>query len=197
MVDILKAMHSFVQKNHHPLVTYRIDRYASIDALQQTLQLEGFYSTCTYGYLPQYAHIKKDVVLLEICRDEDVPYLDFETLFENYAKKEEAELLLPCKAVVKSIEEVNLSNEEKELYYDMDYKAPVGKYRLYVAKPIYPSEDTYEYLTSNNSVQQLQECLLVLKNGENLASELMSFYNHWKESLVKYIGYCLQKESYR
>ena len=63
IVDILKAMQQFVHMFSHPLVTYRIDRYASIEALRQTQQLEGFYSTCTYGYLPQYAHIKKDVVL--------------------------------------------------------------------------------------------------------------------------------------
>ena len=191
MVDILMAMVEF--KNHkHSLVTYRIDRYASIVALQQTKQLEGFYSTCTYGYLPQYAHIKKDVVLFEIHREDDVPYLDFETLFEHYAKKEEAELLLPPKAIVTSFEEVCLTDEEKQLYYDMENKAPVGKYRIFVSKPTYPCKNTYDDITSETSVIKLQECLRVFMKEESLSKEQELFYIEWKQQVLEYLGFCLK-----
>ena len=193
IVDILLAMEEFVKEKKLPLVTYRIDRYASLEALQQTKQLEGFYSTCTYGYLPQYAHIKKDVVLFEIHREEDVPYVDFETLFDHYAKKEEAELLLPPKAKVTLIEEVALSEKEKMLYYDMDHKEPVGKFRIHIAKPCYPCNNTYDVITSDESVKKLQECLQVFMKQENLSKEQELFYLDWKQQVLEYLGFCLKK----
>ena len=93
--------------------------------------VQGFYSTCKWGFLEEYAHSKENIVLLEIHRDENVPYLDFEKIFESfYAKPQEAEILLPFHTRIKSVNKIQMSNEEKEKYVDKNGNPPIGKYAV-------------------------------------------------------------------
>lgn len=192
MKDIYTAMEKYccLEENTH-LLTYRIDRVSTIESLQKNRKIEGFFSSCKWGFLREYANTKAEVVLLEIERRKDVPYLDFELLFEEYyAKPQEAEILLPFGAEIEALTELPLSQEEKELYKDMNGAAPAGKYRLLLKKPelIVQSEvendDLWKEVVSESAVRRVQECLEKLQIYENLTGEDMKFYCEWKEKLI-------------
>ena len=192
-LDIVKAMHMYVKKYPVETITYRIDRLSSLESIRKYGILEGFHSSCTKGFLPQYAHSKRNVVMLEIHRDKDVPYLDFEQIFKNYyAKPEEAELLLPFGTKVKHIEEVPLTDEEKTLYHDINEQPPVGKYRIYVEKPEYVVENVegiYDEITSEESLTKLQHCLHVLMETHMLEDDDLEYYVSFKKQLMKYLSW--------
>lgn len=190
ILSIYKSMVAYLKEyeNNH-LITYKIDRYSTILQMKKSHKIEGFFSTCKYGYLEEYAHIKNDVVLIEIIRDKKIPYLDFECLFkEKYAKPQEAEILIPFYTRIASIEEVELSNEEKEKYYDMNKKAPVGKYRIYLEKDdtVYPSIDESLLYKEFDYINQ---CISNLMNHKNLNEEDFNFYCNWKKNLASYINH--------
>ena len=100
---------------------------------------------------------------------------------------------MPPKAKVTSVEELSLTDEEKQLYYDMNYHEPVGKYRLIVSKPTYPCKNTYDVITSESSVSKLQECIHTFMKQESLSKEQEFFYVEWKHQVLEYLGYCLKK----
>lgn len=191
ILSIYQSMISYHNnhKNTH-LISYKIDRYSSITQMLNNQKIEGFFSTCKYGYLEEYAHIKKDVVLLEIIRDEDVPYLDFECLFqEKYVKPEEAEILIPFDTKVSMIQEIELSKLEKELNFDMNGNAPIGKYRIYLEqekKDIQEIDESVLY----QEFDRVQTCI---SNIKNLKDEDLKFYINWKENLRNYFIYKLFK----
>ena len=83
-------------ENDTASVTFRLDRLSSLQRFEADHhRVSGFFSTCKRGFLPEYAHKKADIVMLETERDSSVPFLDFEDIFADcYAKPEEAEILL-------------------------------------------------------------------------------------------------------
>lgn len=188
IITIYKTMIQYLNKNrNNHLVTYKIDRYATILQMKDNQMIEGFFSTCKYGYLEEYAHMKKDVVLLEIVRDENIPYLDFECLFkEKYAKPEEAEILIPFHIIISSIEEIELSKEEIERYYDMNGNAPVGKYRIHLMNNeiICKEIDESDLL---KDIDRIQNCISQLMEFRGLNDKDLSFYTKWKEDLSSYL----------
>ena len=180
--------------NDH-LVTYRIDRYSAIKHLKDKNYIEGFYSTCKNGFLEEYAHTKLGIVLMEIHRNANVPYLDFERLFHSaYAKPQEAEILLPFGAQIVEIEEVELSEEEKIRYTDIDGNVPEGKYRIVISNKEditmddMDPDELYGYITSNETFDHAIECIYKLMKQEALSDEEFSFYTEWKENVQLYIN---------
>ena len=199
ILDIYYAMTKSKQTNEY-LTTYKIDRYSTIENLKKNGIIEGFFSTCKYGYLEEYAHIKKDVILLEIIRNIDVPNLDFEEIFKDkYSKSNEAEILIPFNTNIESIKEVELTNEEKIKYTDMNNNPPVGKYILTLSKPNL-NYDTYErinynYLISDDTVDRVKNCLIEIKNTYSLNNENLEFYCNFKDKLHAYLRKEIIKKS--
>ena len=192
MLDIYSAMNKYQKEHKKETISYKIDRYPTIEKMIDKKRIEGFFSTCKYGYLEEYAHVKSNVILLEVIKDENCPYLDFEELFKDkYAKKEEAEILIPFDTLIDSIEELELTNEEKNKYYDMNGNCPVGKFRIKLSKNNYDvmtyQRVNYNLLIHEDTINYLQLCLNQLKNNQSLSNEDMEFYNEFKEKLKHYI----------
>lgn len=186
--DIYTAMVKYQKNNENNLKTYRIDRESTIQAMKKNHQIEGFFSTCKYGYLEEYAHIKSKVILLEVIRQKDVPYLDFEDLFNGYyAKPQEAEILLPFDTKIESIKKVRITREEKMRYYDLHGNQPVGKYQIKLSKQNYEIDNysliNMKWLTSEDTINHVQKCLHELTNHLTLQEEDYRFYIDWKEKL--------------
>lgn len=187
-------------KNEHqesPLVTYRIDRAPAIQRIMDEKRIEGFYSTCKRGYLEEYAHTKTNIVLLEIHRKKEVPYLDFEELFRDYyAKPQEAEILLPFHALVERVEKAELTEEELSKYTDMHEQPPAGKYRLWISAPDFKEavewkltqEQLFEAVTDGKTAARVQKCMEILMKQEPLQESDEVFYKKWKEQLHMYIA---------
>ncbi len=180
-------------------ITYRVDRESMMQEIKGKTWIEGFYSTCKKGFLEEYAHIKENVALIEIHRDESVPYLDFEDLFEgHYAKPEEAEVLIPFGTAIRKMEEVELSDEEKEKYTDMNGNPPCAKYTLFLAgekcealirfsEVSEKKEIRLEEIISDENVKHVQKCLKMLMEMQELDENDLEFYVAWKGKLQSYI----------
>jgi len=199
ILDIYYAMTKSKQNNEY-LTTYKIDRISTIENLRKNYMIEGFFSTCKYGYLEEYAHIKKEVILLELRRNKDIPILDFEEIFKDkYSKSNEAEILIPFDTIIDSIEEVELTEFEKNKYTDMENKAPVGKYILKLSKPNLDYDTynriNYNILVSEETVNRIKKCLNEIKNTYSLNDEDLEFYCNFKEQLHSYIRKEIIKKS--
>lgn len=190
IISIYQSMIQYLNEyENHDLVTYKIDRFSTILQMKENNRIEGFFSTCKYEYLEEYAHIKKDVVLIEIVRDKHIPYLDFECLFKDkYAKKEEAEILIPFHTMISKIEEIELSNIEKQKYFDMNGNEPVGKYRIHLVNVKIHTKmiDEFEIL---KDVEHVQSCISYLMKHKELNQEDLVFYTKWKDDLRNYLLY--------
>ena len=193
--DIRKAMEIYrdqhLKDNDVKLRSYRIDRISAVERFRKDPRIYGYFSTCKWGFLPEYAHTKSDIVMLEVERDEDVPYLDFSELFrEFYAKPEEAEILLPYGAVVTELKEIPLTPEECRLYYDMNGNPPRGKWRLHVscdkseAENGYGGENCDWPLTDKKIVEQISRCMRKLSEHRELSEAEEQFYCEWKRKLT-------------
>ncbi len=195
--DIKEAMETY-RDNHQNdslqnRVTYRIDRVSAVERLKEAPYIYGYFSTCKWGFLEEYAHTKSDIVLLEVHRDADVPYLDFSELFQDfYAKPEEAEVLLIHGALIDRLEEIPLSEEEMTHYCDMNGSPPRGKWRLWVrcAKSRVIEEeskqDMYQFIINEQHVTRVRTCMSLLSAKKELSVEDRAFYCEWKEKILKF-----------
>lgn len=205
---IYVAMQKYSQshENRH-LTTYRVDRFSEIAGLKEKKRIEGFYSTCKWGYLSEYANTKANVVLLEIVREENIPYLDFESLFAKYyAKPQEAEILLPFDAKVKKVEEVPLTEEEKILYQDIHGEPPIGKFKVRLeyndslelkkSWTLDAWEDLQHEILSSETIMCVQNCLKHLNECKQLEKEELKFYTDWKQKIKLYIAKMIEERAY-
>jgi hypothetical protein len=200
IVDIYIAMVKYRQM--HPSeadsgrCTYRIDRASSLIRFEQDHhRIAGFFSTCKRGFIPEYAHAKENIVLLEVLREASVPFLDFEELFgDQYAKPEEAELLLPSGMLIRQMEAIPLTEEEKAIYTDINGHPPIEKWRLYLTMGQIPSlseqlmNEVYSDITAEDTVEKIKVCMDKLSSGKTLSLEEDQYYYTWKMQIQQYIG---------
>ena len=92
-------------------------------------------------------------------------------------------------SIIQKIEEIELTDEEKKTYYDMNSNPPVGKYRIFVTKNNYEHLPyllvNKESLIHEDTILRLQACLNQLKENE-LSEEDKEFYNTFKEKFINY-----------
>lgn len=194
ILQVLAGMALYLEQagDQAPTLSYRIDRASSLNRFREDGGvISGFFSTCRWGFLPAYAHKKAGIVLLEVERERQLPFLDFSTLFGDlYAKPEEAEILLPFGSVIEEMHPVPLTEEEKGLYTDFHGMAPEGKWHLRLGPGIYPEvpEDHLKALraglTDESMVRRVSGCLQVLTSGRPLDQESKAFYCAYKEKLM-------------
>ncbi len=175
-----------------PCVMYRVDRLSEADAMLKEKRIEGFYSTCKYGYLEEYAKTKQNLVLMEIRRDKDVPILDFEELFQSsYAKKEEAEILLPYDSEVKKIQFAECTDDEKKQYLDMNGNPPCKKVIVHLGKrkEMIQKRELVELdeLAGFENAERISRILKRLTQVHALSKEDEQFYLNWKKKLKQFL----------
>ncbi len=203
ILDIYRAMEKY-RKSHGAAVeggwcAYRIDRASSLIRFEQNHHMvAGFFSTCKWGFLPAYARSKANIVLLEVQRDETVPFLDFSELFgEDYAKPEEAEILLPFGIVLQEMEPLAMTEQEMQTLRDMNGNPPRGKWRIRLTlgqMPEIPKEELaelYAEVTKEDNVTRIKECMEKMSAGKSLTLDEEQFYCTWKIQLHQYIGGCI------
>lgn len=181
------------------LLTYRVDRLTSLQRFEaDNHRVAGFFSTCKRGFLPEYAHNKAKVAMMEVERDETVPFLDFEDIFEDcYAKPEEAEILLPFGMVIQQMEALPVTQQEAEQFTDINGRPPAGKWRLHLTMGRMPklSETElrvlYEAVNDEKTIKMIIGCMEKLTARTVLTAEEEAFYSSWKRQLQRYITGCI------
>ncbi len=175
---------------------FRIDRVSSLEHFMEGgRRIAGFFSTCKRGFLPQYARSKSGIVLLEAVCECSVPYLDFEDIFKDYyAKPEEAEIMLPFGAVIKSCVNLPLTDEEKEIYTDINGQPAKGKCRLKLSAPVVENgipamerDRLYRLVSGDDTVSRIRKSMEIMSLGRSLTEEDENFYCQWKQRLLRYI----------
>ncbi len=191
----VKYKDNYTEDNTGSLTSYRVDRYSSLKHFLNSGSIEGFFSTCKSGLLPEYANSKIDIALLQVDRDSSVPFIDFEKLLkDHYAKPEEAEILIPFGTRITSIEKVEMTEEEKNIYHDQEGKPPVGKWIVKLSQGSYETlspteeEQCYKYITDTNILNSIIESMRGLSSGQQLNAENERVYFEWKEKLNKYVN---------
>lgn len=198
-VLIFSAMEKYrrQQKGRGNAAGWRVDRLSSLQQfVQDEGRIAGFFSCSREGLMPAYAHIKKNIVLLEVLAEEDAPYVDIADLLQSfYAKPEEAEVLFPPGTVICSMQALPISPREQEEYADLDGKPPAGKYRLHLARGTYPAvpEEELEQLLHDIAAQEGKAAQIMadIMRGRRPKPEDAVFYGEWKTEIRRYVGgYC-------
>ncbi len=200
IINIFKASLKYrnsMEYDKSKSTSYRIDRLSSFKTFitNKDHRIEGFFSTCRNGLLPQYANSKQDIVLLEVVRDPSVPYLDFQDLLDNYySKPEEAEILIPFGTKIANYYEVALSEEEIELYKDKNGAAPKHKYVVELTQGEYEEifseleEYYYNYLTNEDRLSHIINSMRLIFGGKELSACERDIYLEWKEIFNSFIN---------
>lgn len=200
IIDVFSASIKYrdsVNYDERSITSYRVDRLSSFQTFisNKDNKIEGFFSTCKKGLLPQYANTKEDIVLLEVVRDSSVPYLDFEDLLKDYySKPEEAEILVPFGTKIANYDETTLSEEEKEIYKDRKGAAPKHKYVVKLTKGEYeeiPSELEeyyYNYIINEERLAHIINSMKLLTSGQKLSDNERDIYMKWKEMFNRFIN---------
>ena len=200
IIDVFSASIKYrdnTQDNISNNTSYRVDRLSSFEAFvgNKDHKIEGFFSTCKNGLLPQYANSKQDIVLLEVVRDQSVPYLDFQELLKDfYSKPEEAEILVPFGTKIEEYYEVPLTSEEMEIYKDKNGNAPRHKYIIKLTQGDYEEvssgleEYYYNYLTNDDRLAHIIDSMKLRTSGKELSDYEKEIYFEWKEVFNRFIN---------
>ena len=177
----------------HP--AYRIDRASSLRRYEADGVIYGFFSACREGFLPQYARKKEQIVLLQVERDDSLPYLDFAKLFgELYAKPEEAEILMPYGSKIRTLEPMSLSEEDKRIYADRSGNPPCGKYRMLLTAPEKYQMDQErlcrleQAVTDEAAVVRISGLMQKLTGRQTLTAAEIRDYSEWKRQVMEIVG---------
>lgn len=176
---------------------WRVDRISSWQRfLDEGGVIRGFFSTCKYGLMPEYAHKKEGAVLLEVS-GRDLPWLDLgDLLGGSYAKPQEAEILFPFGTRILDCEAQEITGEEARRYTDLRGDPPAGKFGVTLGRGRYDRKavaggfasrrQMYEYISCEDSCARAAACMRRLQVGKAPAGEEAKFYRRWKECLITY-----------
>jgi hypothetical protein len=197
ILDMYSAMYKYMKLKGlcKSYISYKVERTYFVEELICEVKcIFGNFSTCKNGFLPQYAHDKENITLLEIVRDENLPYLDFADLLgENYSKPEEAEILIPPYSSIDKIEERSLTEEELLEYTDRSGNPPKGKKRIYIKKGNYDEisekelQELFGNITNEDVVKFIMKIIEKLSAKDTLSNEEIERYSNWKQSFRKYV----------
>lgn len=177
----------------HP--AFRIDRASSLERYMESGVIYGFFSACREGFLPQYARKKEQIVMLQVEREDDLPYLDFAKLFGDlYAKPEEAEILMPYGARIAKLEPLPLSEDDRLIYADRSGNPPCGKYRMLLAKAPARGTDPAALkaleaaATDDKAVARMALVMQKLSRRQPLTEAETEDYSKWKCQVMEIVG---------
>ena len=112
------------------IIAKRIDRHSALSQYEKG-RTASFVSASKAKYDKEFAISKNGVILLEVHLNQNVPYLDFETVLgKDYRYHSEREVLLPPFINV-LVKEVSMTITEKKRYRDMKDHQPLGKYQIH------------------------------------------------------------------
>ncbi len=170
--------------------TYRVERFSDFVFMRNAGKTISFTSTSTAGFLQAYQD-RKGIALLKFQIPKHTPCIDMQKFFQDYAKPEEAEILLPPELKLQ-FEVLELSEAEK-LILDADGKPPVISCLVRVANINAISQEEHAKLTvsSHNFQESGAEAgiriLQALQTGEAPDDREIEIYSVWKKQFISEI----------
>lgn len=159
---------------------FRVSRHSDVEAMKKAGKTLTFTSASKNQYLNTYAD-KDGLVLLEIFIPDNTPRADFEFLIPNYARLEEAEVLLPP-WLLTTFEECELSEEELQIK-DCFGKPPIAKYHVIAEGALEPPEFDISYMIEMPTAEPGKRVFNALLSGIEPELNDIRKYLIWKKAL--------------
>ncbi len=166
-----------------PVCTYRVERYADYLTMRERGTCISFTSTSTVGFLDAYRD-RTGIALMQFVLPVGTPCIPMAKLLADYAKADEAEILLPPSLPL-CIEEMPLTQDMLAIT-DADGNPPVTAVKAVPARlpqrcGTCPSDD-------DGRLAGIR-VLTALQSGETPDAEDVKAYSHWKAQ-ISWEGIC-------
>lgn len=171
-VDFFGSLFSaFNNSERDDVVTYRVDRLSNVLEMLKFGKTISFTSTCKNGFLSSYGD-KNNIILIEFHIPKEIPHIDFEKVLDSYAKKEEAEVLLPPGIEFK-YKKAELSESEKQIL-DYNGNPPKAKY-IFVCTGVSMLPYNDQKLCEEDKAAAIEFIKNLNSNIENSEKEMYSY----------------------
>ncbi len=180
LTEFFKNLFSAFRKSEQSYFTYRVERYSDFMMMKQNHRTISFTSTSKAGFLKAYQD-RKGIALLKFQIPENTPCIDMQKFFQNYAKPEEAEVLLPPWLKLQ-FEDLELTDSEKQIL-DADGNPPVISCLVHVGalqRPVLKNE-----IPPRNGNLAGIRVLEALTSDRSSSEQDISDYSLWKEIFTK------------
>ena len=180
LTAFFEHLFSAFRKSEQHYLTYRVERYSDFMMMKQNHRTISFTSTSKAGFLKAYQD-RKGIALLKFQIPENTLCIDMQKFFQNYAKPEEAEILLPPWLNLQ-FEDLELTDSEQRIL-DADGNPPVISCLVHVGtlqKPVFR-----EKIPSQDGNLAGIRVLEALTSDRSSSEQDISDYSLWKEFFTK------------
>ena len=174
--DVLGALLSAFQPVKMPLQTFRVERMADYMQMRRAGKTLSFTSTSLAGFLSAYQD-RRGIALLQFALPAGTPVIHMAQALPDYAKAEEAEVLLPPCLGMRFTEQPLLPEQQSIL--DADGNPPACCVRAVPGKIIPPAQS----IAADGHAAGMR-VFAALGRGEEPDAEDVVVYTAWKAALT-------------
>lgn len=165
------------------MVTFRVERWSDFLISRKAGRTVSLTSTSTAGFLSDYRD-RKGIALMKFRIKKGSPCLDMARVLPEYAKSQEAEVLLPP-GMRLEFQEMPLSPEEL-LITDCDGAPPVGCFEISCGEVCLPALDGKEL--PQEGADAGKRLYSAICGGGKPSPEDAAAYSDWKKALHRVLG---------
>ncbi|MDE6004623.1 MAG: hypothetical protein K2G88_04485 [Oscillospiraceae bacterium] len=170
-------------KTTESIQTYRVERFLDYQAIKQAGKTISFTSTSKSYFLKSYQD-RAGIALMRFVIPAGTPCIDMQKFFDNYAKSEETEVLLPPNLSLQ-IAEVPVSESELTIL-DANHQPPIISCIATVQNIIKPDIQEIPKLPENSEIIA-KNTLTLLNQHEKIPFLDYKKYSEWKRILINRI----------
>ncbi|MBD5143252.1 MAG: hypothetical protein HDT22_06540 [Ruminococcus sp.] len=170
-------------KNTELMQTYRVERFSDYQAIKQAGKTISFTSTSKNYFLKAYQD-RAGIALMRFVIPVGTPCIDMQKFFENYAKPEETETLLPPNLNLQ-IAEIPITESELQIL-DANGNSPVVSCLATVRGMQKPDIQKFRALPENSEITA-KNILFLLNQHKKISLLDFKKYSEWKQILINRI----------
>lgn len=177
--NLLRTLLSAFRKswNTENFTTYRVERFSDYQAMKCASRTISFTSTSLNYFLKAYQD-RTGIALMRFEIPAHTPCIHMQEFLQDYAKPEEAEILLPPFLNL-HFEEIPVSDDEKKIL-DSEKNPPVCSCVVTVQELKLPDNPKNPGI----KVKDLKKIYSALNCQNEISQEEIKFYTEWKKSLI-------------
>jgi len=185
LIDFFRNFLTVFRKSasEQEFITYRVERFSDYEFMRKAGKTISFTSTSEAGFLESYQD-RKGIALLRFQIPEHTPCIRMQDFFRNYAKPEEAEILLPPELKL-HFEVLNLSESELKIL-DADGNPPLISCLVRVGNVESNQQNQNDHFSDQGRKAGIR-AIQALQAGELPKPEDTECYSVWKREFISQI----------
>lgn len=176
-------------KNHYS--TFRVERFSDYEFMRKSGKTVSFTSTSEAGFLKAYQD-RRGIALLKFEIPEQTPCIRMQEFFQEYAKPEEAEILLPP-GLNLHFENLPLSEQEQQIL-DADGNPPLISCSVSIEGISRDIPDSSPILPEGGNLAGIR-VIQALQSGRTPDADEISGYSVWKKAFSEKVLHDFLKNS--